>query len=266
MSAIVLGEISEAQADANTRAIYEDIKRISGTSLVNLIYRHLATMPSALEWAWTNISRDDGYAKLLAASQRLPRHRLCTRLPAPTWRLAGLTDEAVAAMSQLVAQYNKTNALNLVAVTCLLRGIGAAAAQGLENDPKVRSETETTALPLNDLRRLQVHLNEVVTGAASISPTMFRNFEQWPVSLAVVAAILAPLEGTGAFAAARQASLDRALEIADQLQHERMVITPLADAQLAGRVAKSLSLFQRSVIASMLPVGHALADALGEGA
>jgi hypothetical protein len=48
----VLPEIRQEDASAAVARIYSDIKRASGTPLVNLIYRHLATIPSGLEWVW----------------------------------------------------------------------------------------------------------------------------------------------------------------------------------------------------------------------
>ena len=45
-------EIPEAQASPEITELYRDIKAVTGVGLVNLIYRHWATMPPALEWAW----------------------------------------------------------------------------------------------------------------------------------------------------------------------------------------------------------------------
>jgi hypothetical protein len=47
-----LPEIREEDAPAGIRRIFTDIKRASGTPLVNLIFRHLATIPGGLEWVW----------------------------------------------------------------------------------------------------------------------------------------------------------------------------------------------------------------------
>jgi hypothetical protein len=45
-----LPDMREAGAPAAINRIYADIKNASGTPLVNLIYRHLATIPGGLEW------------------------------------------------------------------------------------------------------------------------------------------------------------------------------------------------------------------------
>ena len=48
----LLRELPEAEASGNAREIYEEIKSLCGVPMVALIYRHLATIPGALEWAW----------------------------------------------------------------------------------------------------------------------------------------------------------------------------------------------------------------------
>ena len=39
-------------ASGVTLEIYQSIEASLGVRLVNLVYRHLATVPGALEWAW----------------------------------------------------------------------------------------------------------------------------------------------------------------------------------------------------------------------
>src|ERR1700722_1131171 len=44
--------ITEAAATGETGAIFADIRQVLGVDVVNLIWRHLATMEGALPWAW----------------------------------------------------------------------------------------------------------------------------------------------------------------------------------------------------------------------
>ena len=44
--------ITEAGATGEIAAIFADIRRVLGVEVVNLIWRHLATIPGALPWAW----------------------------------------------------------------------------------------------------------------------------------------------------------------------------------------------------------------------
>ena len=47
--------VLEAEARGEIADIYADIRKVLGTSVVNLIWRNLATMPGALEWTWSTV-------------------------------------------------------------------------------------------------------------------------------------------------------------------------------------------------------------------
>ena len=52
---MLLPELSERDATGEKAAIYAEMRRLGGVPMVALIFRHLATLPGALEWAWTAI-------------------------------------------------------------------------------------------------------------------------------------------------------------------------------------------------------------------
>jgi len=47
--------IVEAEAEGSTAAIFADIRDTLHVDVVNLIWRHLATMPGALDWVWSTL-------------------------------------------------------------------------------------------------------------------------------------------------------------------------------------------------------------------
>ena len=47
--------IPEADARGETAEIFADIRKVLGTSVVNLIWRNLATVPCALSWTWATV-------------------------------------------------------------------------------------------------------------------------------------------------------------------------------------------------------------------
>src|ERR1041384_7419625 len=47
--------IPESAARGETAEIFADIRKVLGTSVVNLIWRNLATMPGALPWTWATV-------------------------------------------------------------------------------------------------------------------------------------------------------------------------------------------------------------------
>ena len=55
MMAESVPSVLEADARGEIADIYADIRKVLGTSVVNLIWRNLATMPGALEWTWSTV-------------------------------------------------------------------------------------------------------------------------------------------------------------------------------------------------------------------
>ena len=47
--------VPEAAAIGDIAEIFADIRRVLGVGVVNLIWRHLATIPGALPWAWGTV-------------------------------------------------------------------------------------------------------------------------------------------------------------------------------------------------------------------
>ena len=47
--------ITEQNAEGRVAEIYQDIRFTLGVPVVNLIWRHLATLPGALEWSWASV-------------------------------------------------------------------------------------------------------------------------------------------------------------------------------------------------------------------
>jgi hypothetical protein len=45
--------VRESDATGRTAELFEEIKETLGVSFVNLVWRHLAYMPGALEWTWS---------------------------------------------------------------------------------------------------------------------------------------------------------------------------------------------------------------------
>jgi hypothetical protein len=116
-----LPEIREEDAPAAIGRVYADIKRASGTPLVNLIYRHLATIPGGLEWVWGCIRMNWDYDGLLKAASALPSPQIVIDLPDVLWRTVGISEKDLGQIRHLVDHYNSTNAPNILGITALSR-------------------------------------------------------------------------------------------------------------------------------------------------
>ena len=114
--------VLESEARGEIADIYADIRRVLGTSVVNLIWRNLATMPGALEWTWSTVRPLYlGDAPLHAEAVRqtiaLPDWPgfSTTRCLPPAW-----TRPNARCIRDVLDSYQHTNALALVVLSALL--------------------------------------------------------------------------------------------------------------------------------------------------
>src|SRR5882762_8436591 len=114
--------ILETDARGETAEIYADIRKVLGTSVVNLIWRNLATLPGALPWTWSTLR--PLYVGAAAPHAEAVRNTL--NLPdgppisADTLLAAGIDRTALAGIRTILNSYYHTNALALVVLSALL--------------------------------------------------------------------------------------------------------------------------------------------------
>ncbi len=112
----------EADAKGEIAEIYADIRKVLGTSVVNLIWRNLATMPGALEWTWSTVRP----LYLGAAPLHAEAVRRTIALPdwpsfsADTLLAAGIDQSDQGIIRNVLESYQYTNALALVVLSALL--------------------------------------------------------------------------------------------------------------------------------------------------
>src|SRR6187401_2135555 len=100
----LLQELPEAHATGELRRIYAEIRSLSGVPIVALSYRHLATIPGALEWAWALLEPAMRAGAVQEAAWRLAERALITRQPAipdPALRAAGIEEGDERAIAQV---------------------------------------------------------------------------------------------------------------------------------------------------------------------
>src|SRR5258707_6582907 len=117
-----VASVREEDAAGEIAKIFADIRRVLGTSVVNLIWRNLATMPGALEWTWATV-------RPLYLGDA-PRHAEAVRrtIALPDWPgfsadallAAGVDETERALIRNVLDSYQHTNALALVVLSALL--------------------------------------------------------------------------------------------------------------------------------------------------
>ncbi|NQW10668.1 MAG: hypothetical protein HQ481_12405 [Alphaproteobacteria bacterium] len=259
--------IPEHDATGAVAAVYADIKATLGVPVVNLIWRHLATIDGGLAWAW-------GAAKPLYAmgAASVAVARLTERLTPPAFAplapgslaAVGVPAGDIPVIQAMIAGYNRGNGLNLVALTALVSPVGAPAPAGAPPPaptpgpalPPILSEgdvtPETWAL-IEALNRLGARPDE------PIMASLWRHLGHWPGLLALTHAALAPRELDG--------SLRHAIDLTRGFARAEAagLATLLADAGPAPEAARAaVADFTTHVITRMVPVGLAMTEWLAD--
>lgn len=118
----LLSELSEDQARGDILQIYQEIRRLSAVPMVALIWRHLATIPGTLEWAWDFLApamRGGALQQMawqLAEKTRIPRQPV---IDVAALRAVGISEEDQLGITDTLDGYNRTNPVNFVMVRCL---------------------------------------------------------------------------------------------------------------------------------------------------
>jgi hypothetical protein len=114
--------ITEANATGEIAEIFTDIRRVLRVDVVNLIWRHLATIPGALPRAWESLRPLYVDGTIGAESASLQRDLNFPRLPPfprEVLAAAGLLDDDIRTIRNILAAYDRTNAMALVALSTL---------------------------------------------------------------------------------------------------------------------------------------------------
>jgi hypothetical protein len=105
--------VAESSATGETAALFADIRATVGVRVVNLVWRHLATIDGALPWAW-------GAVKPLylqgIPDQAAVRFRKTMIVP----KLGSLTGQRAASVDDVLASYDHSNTINLFALGALV--------------------------------------------------------------------------------------------------------------------------------------------------
>lgn len=200
----LLRELPEAEVSGNAREIYAEIKSLCGVPMVALIYRHLVTIPGALEWAWA-LLRPVMAAGLvqeraweLAGRADIPP---TPSIPRAALRVAGImaTDETT--IAAVLDAYGRANPVNLLAVRCLALHLHGLAANAT-NCPDVRHWYAPRMLaPLPAMinpQDMDPAVRELVllltdrgeSKASGIWPSLYRHLARWPNMLGFAAVIV----------------------------------------------------------------------------
>jgi hypothetical protein len=266
--------ITEADATGEVAELYADIRTTLGIPLVNLIWRNLATMPGALDWAWASVKplyisgRIQNEATALIESQKLPA---VPRFPAASLRAVGVDADAEGAIRAILASYDRSNPLNLVALSALLAVLrNTRAHANARAAPKSQQHAIDVRLPPlvnldetpGDTAELVRAVNRLgARGRDHILVSMPRHLAHWPGFLALYWTVIAPLDRSGQLHRCIDSILENAIARGALLAAE-LGQTPQPPQGSRSQIETTLDDFCRNAISRMIPVVSLLKQAM----
>jgi hypothetical protein len=252
--------VAEAAARGETAALFADIRATIGVRVVNLVWRHLATIDGALPWTWTAVK--PLYARGMADRAAVLFRRTMTLPP-----LGSLVGEQPKSVDDVLATYDHSNTINLFALSALVAWLrGETAGQGAPETgprlpaPDVALPKLATAEDVSpDTWALVLRLNRFGDPHQVILASMYRHLAHAPDFLRRVETALTPVEADGslarAIAANQRDAHERAKLLARALEAERPAF--------AGQVEASVSAFVGHAIGKMVTICRAIRVARG---
>jgi hypothetical protein len=270
--------VREDEAAGPAAAIFADLRATLGVPFVNLIWRHLATMPEMLEWTWALAKPLYGSDVLVKGSASL-RAAVgapgCITQPTCVFDAVRVTAADRVVIGAMLRDYNAANASNLL---CLLvaqsvlsgaRPNGRAPAARLSESP---SKASVVLPKLPGLHELSPDLQSLVLKLdqfGRFAPTeavasLYRHLAHWPGFLAVAHAALSVAHHDGRLRIEHAAMRDRAQELALS-RILPVAACPLAPVSADIQAAQAaLDVFTRDMIARMVVMGELMLALLPE--
>ena len=259
-----LPEISEDDASPDLKLIYADIRRSMRLPLVNLIYRHFATIPGALPHVWGWVREMSHSGGLEAALDRMNQSLRVPQLPPfELTSFANLSNVNRISIKRVLEAYNRGNGLNLIALTAIKLDLHQRA-RGPLRISKFTSDDEPLPLPRllkfpelkPDVADLVTTISRLHAGNDGVIPSLYLHLANWPDFLSAAGGRITPLFKNGSIERARLAATNLA-----HVEAEGLIATLPETARVAGLpdpVVETLKQFINHVIPEMLPIGLAL--------
>lgn len=261
-----LPSVSEAEATGHIAALYDDIRTTLGMSFVNLVWRHLASIPGGLDWTWATLKPLYANGAVYSAADELraaPELPPVPRFPRAALRAIGIESDHETVIKATLYGYDRGNPLNTVAFCAVLARLHGATPPPC---PPVQQRSGTAPAPpvLSPLNfdQMPPHVAELVRsvnligarGAGrALQVSLPRNLARWPGMLVLYYAALQPLHDSGSLLAAVDAVVEdgrrRGVAVSGALGS-----TGLPDASTATAVRTSLEQLIPHAMGRMIPI------------
>ena len=270
-----LSEVREADAPPAIARIYGEIREATGLPLVNLLWRHMATLPGVLPWVWGLVGASYRSGQVARAAARLRNAASAVSLePLAGDELAsaGLDKHAQQMLSDLLEAYNRGNTQNLIGWSALLKHLRGSDGKLLERP----IDEAVVQVPLPSLPPLP-RLDDLDHTSAGIVERLSRRHERFPAGavpslylhLAIWPGLLEPVDARLKVAFEAEEMVMVASKIGTIADTEadclapglRSTVVP-ASAEARRAIEAKLETFTSGPIQEMILVGVALEKAL----
>jgi hypothetical protein len=247
--------VAEAGATGETAELFAEIRATVGVRVVNLVWRHLATIDGALPWAWAAVK--PLYVQGIA-DQAVVRFREGMVLP----RLRDLDGAESKSVDDVLASYDHSNTINLFALGPLVAWLRGEAATAGSPERGPRLPAPDVALPplaseqdvAPETWALVLRLNRFGDERQVILASMYRHLAHAPAFLRRVETALGPVDRDGSLGQAIAANRREAAERARVLA--RAIEAPPAPA--ARQIEEGVSAFVDHAIGKMVTICRAI--------
>lgn len=219
-------ELSEAEATGELASIYEELRRYCGVPYVSSLQRFVATMPGALEFAWTALRPAFLDGRLPETAWRLAGAIETAPLPplsSPALALLGVDAEGRRAIRNICDNFVRVAPVNLLFAACiekLLHGTkpgGETAAAAIWTPPAMLAPMGAMVDPAAappEVAAVLMRLATEIDGKPFV-PGLYRLIARWPGYLAHAATLIEPLLKSEAERSRRSAIAVRIVDAAD---------------------------------------------------
>jgi hypothetical protein len=265
--------ISEGDAVGDIAALYEDLRVTLGVPFVNLIWRHLATIPGGLAWVWTLVKPlyvSGEPERLSLDTSALVSFPSLAPLPDFLWDSAAISGRDRQTIAALIESYNHANGVNFLALLTAVSMLRDGPPVKTNRPAAPHAERHRAATqplpPLPALSELPPHLLALVhqldqfgrLGSSDAIASLYRHLAHWPAFLSIAYTALEPLHRSREFARAQKGVIAfgrrQCVELASLMNPDLPALAP--ESRLA--VLAALDEFTRLMIGRMIVMGKAM--------
>jgi len=266
--------VLESEAEGEILEIFLDIKGTTGADVVNLIWRHLAITPGALQAVWRMLKPVYKSGLVLTEAKRF-RETLSLPQIQPISRQAltacGVDNLGHINISNILKSYNQTNSINLIGLSSALASMENGSPQWKETirEPSYELVAPLAPLPplpaMSDLdkpiQELVQYLNNICEEDGRIIASMYRHLAYWPGYLGLIHTLLSPYENDTHIKSIIASVRSEAYSIGAGMAQELVPFDPSLDSQLVNVIKGILNLFVEHPLSKMAVLCGALSAA-----